>query len=323
MKSPCCNPSPEHQPVFASPASSPPPPTIAPPAGEPSYRGMVRLGGGTFLMGGEGEGVWFADGESPVRETELSAFWIDETTVTNAAFASFVDAVGHATEAERFSWSFVHLSQLSEEQRERHASRRVGNLEWWFGIEGANWRTPLGDGRCFDELGRRDHPVVHVSWNDAAAFAHWAGKRLPTEAEWEFAARGGLLQRRYPWGDELLVGGEHRCNLWQGTFPTLDTGEDGYCGTAPARSFPPNGHGLYHMAGNVWEWAADWFSPVYGRTAPRENPKGPEQGERRAMRGGSYLCHESYCNRYRCSARSSNTPDTSTGHLGFRCAADG
>lgn len=318
MKSPCCNPSPGRRPAPFLPT------TVGQLGGEgkPSYEGMVRLGGGVFLMGGQGEGVWFADGEGPVRETELSAFWIDETTVTNADFAAFVGATSHVTEAERFGWSFVHLSQLTDGQRERHASRRVAGLEWWFGIEGANWRVPFGDGRSVEEFDRGDHPVVHVSWNDAAAYARWAGKRLPTEAEWEFAARGGLPQRRYPWGDELLPGGEHRCNIWQGKFPVSDTGEDGYRGTAPARSFPPNGHGLYHMAGNVWEWTADWFSPTYGRTAPRGNPRGPEHGERRAMRGGSYLCHESYCNRYRCSARSSNTPDTSTGHLGFRCAAD-
>jgi len=283
---------------------------------------MVRLDGGAFLMGAQGEGVWFADGEGPVRETVVSPFWIDATTVTNAAFAAFVEATGYVTEAERFGWSFVHASQLSEEQRLEHAARRVAGLEWWFGIPNADWRHPFGDGHTYVELGREEHPVVHVSWNDAATYAQWAGKRLPTEAEWEFAARGGLVQKRYPWGDDLTPGGEHRCNIWQGKFPELDTGEDGYRGTAPARSFPPNGYGLYNMTGNVWEWVADWFSPNYGRTAPRENPKGPGDGKRRAMRGGSYLCHASYCNRYRCSARSSNTPDTSTGHLGFRCVAD-
>lgn len=283
---------------------------------------MSALGGEVFLMGGQGEGVWFADGEGPVRETVLSAFWIDKTAVTNADFASFVETTGFLSEAEHFGWSFVHLSQLSETQKEAQASRRVAGLEWWYGIKNATWRAPLGDGRSFEELERHDHPVVHVSWNDAAAYAHWAGKRLPTEAEWEFAARGGLSQKFYPWGNELHPGGEHRCNIWQGKFPTLDTGEDGYRGTAPAHSFPANGYGLHNMTGNVWEWTSDWFSPVYGRTAPRQNPTGPEQGERHVMRGGSYLCHESYCNRYRCSARSSNTADTSTGHLGFRCAAD-
>ena len=283
---------------------------------------MVFLGGETFLMGARGEGVWFADGEGPVRATEVSALWIDETTVSCAEFAKFVEATGLVTEAEKFGWSFVHVSQLSEAHRETLVSRRAAGLEWWYGVEGANWRIPLGDGRNFTELGYDTHPVVHVSWNDALAYALWAGKRLPTEAELEFAARGGLSQKRYPWGDVLLPGNEHRCNIWQGIFPTHDSGEDGYCGTAPARSFPPNGFGLHHMVGNVWEWVADWFSPNYGRNAPRKNPPGPEQGESRVMRGGSYLCHDSYCNRYRCSARSSNTPDTSTGHIGFRCAAD-
>lgn len=316
MKSACCNPTPEPR----TPVEQTAPP--AAPGIPLSLEGMVRLGGGAFLMGAKGEGVWFADGEGPVRETVVPPFWIDETTVTNAAFRAFIEATGHVTEAERFGWSFVHASQLPEDLREKHAARRVAGLEWWFGIPGANWRMPLGDGCTIEDLGREDHPVVHVSWNDAAAFARWAGKRLPTEAEWEFAARGGLEQKLYPWGDDLTPGGVHHCNIWQGTFPTLDTGEDGYRGTAPARSFPPNGYGLYNVSGNVWEWTADWFSPTYGRTAPRENPRGPETGQRKAMRGGSYLCHASYCNRYRCSARSSNTPDTSTGHLGFRCVAD-
>jgi len=167
-----------------------------------------------------------------------------------------------------------------------------------------------------------DHPVVHVSWNDALAYCNWAGKRLPTEAEWEFAARGGLEQKKYAWGDELLPNGQHYANIWQGQFPNENQGLDGYKGTAPARSFPPNDYGLYNVCGNIWEWCSDWFSSTYHVHDTRENPKGIPNGTSKVIRGGSYLCHESYCNRYRVAARSSNTPDSSTGHMGFRCAKD-
>ena len=161
-----------------------------------------------------------------------------------------------------------------------------------------------------------DHPVVHVSWNDAKAFCNWAGKRLPTEKEWEFAARGGLEQKKYVWGDELHPNGKHYCNIWQGAFPNTNTMEDGYLGTAPVDSFPPNGYGLHNMAGNVWEWCANWFDQSMNLSS-RVDLKAPK-----AMRGGSYLCHHSYCNRYRVAARSSNTMDSSTGNLGFRCVRD-
>jgi formylglycine-generating enzyme len=167
-----------------------------------------------------------------------------------------------------------------------------------------------------------DHPVVHISWNDANAYCAWAGKRLPTEAEWEYAARGGLVQKRFPWGDDLLMDGQHQCNIWQGEFPKTNTKEDGYEGTAPAKSYSPNGYGLYNMSGNVWEWCSDWFSRSVHTRGGRSNPKGPEIGKEKILRGGSYFCHESYCNRYRVAARSKNTPDSSTGHAGFRCAAD-
>ena len=282
---------------------------------------MQHLEGGAFFMGSEGPESWPADGEGPVREVVLSPFWIDECAVTNQRFADFVRATGFVTEAERFGWSFVHHSQLTNHQRKTNAHYRVSGLEWWYRIDGASWRHPLGTGQDVGQLRRWDHPAVHLSWHDADAFARHGGKRLPTEAEWEHAARGGLAGKLYPWGDELTPGGKHRCNLWQGVFPKEDRGEDGYRSTAPARSFKPNGHGLFNMTGNTWEWVNDYFTPRHA-PARANDPRGPQTGDRRVMRGGSYLCHASYCNRYRCSARTSNTPDSASGHLGFRCAAD-
>lgn len=287
-----------------------------------SREGMVSLLGGSFLMGSEGPEIWPADGEAPVREVQLKPFLIDATTVTNGQFAEFVAATGFVTETERFGWSFVHHSQLSKSRRDTLRDFRVMGLEWWYRVDGAQWRYPLGPELSVDHLQRREHPVTHVSWSDADAYAKWAGKRLPTEAEWEFAARGGMEGKIYPWGNDLNPEGKHRCNIWQGEFPKKDLGDDGYRGTAPARSFKPNGYGLYNCVGNVWEWVSDWFSPTYPSNREVSNPKGPPMGERKVMKGGSYLCHASYCNRYRCSARTANTPDASSGHLGFRCAAD-
>ncbi len=282
---------------------------------------MILLPGGSFLMGTNSREGYAADGEGPVRKVTLNPFWIDATTVSNEQFAAFVTQTQHVTEAERFGWSYVFAGFLPEDFP---ATRAVLQTPWWRQVFGADWRHPEGPSSSIHE--RPDHPVLHVSWNDAVAYARWADKRLPTEAEWEYAARGGLEQQRYPWGDQLTPGGKHRMNVWQGTFPTHNTVEDGYAGTAPVDAFEPNGYGLYNMTGNVWEWCADWFSPTYPAEARAQrlsdNPRGPARGETRVMRGGSYLCHRSYCFRYRTAARSSNTPDSSTGNLGFRCVRD-
>jgi formylglycine-generating enzyme required for sulfatase activity len=279
----------------------------------------VRLPGGTFLMGSEDDDVNEGDGEGPVREVTVAPFAIDAHCVTNERFAAFVAATGHRTDAEQFGWSYVFAKFLPGELR--RVSPRPDVTPWWCGVQGAYWAAPEGPGS--DLSGREDHPVVHVSWADAAAFCRWEGSRLPTEAEWEYAARGGLEQKRYPWGDELTPGGEHRCNIWQGRFPFRNTAEDGYTGTAPVTAYRPNGYGLHNVAGNVWEWCADWWAtdhPTAG--APCINPAGPRKGTNRVMRGGSYLCHDSYCNRYRVAARTGNSPDSSSGNTGFRVAWD-
>jgi formylglycine-generating enzyme required for sulfatase activity len=258
-----------------------------------------------------------ADGEGPAREVIVRPFLIEPVAVTNQRFGEFVDATGYVTEAERFGWSYVFGGFLPAELRRRSA--RPQGTPWWCGVEGAAWRRPEGPGSSTE--GREDHPIVHVSWHDAVAFCEWAGARLPTEAEWEYAARGGLEQRRYPWGDQLRPGGVHRCNIWQGRFPDVNTGDDGFVGTAPVTAYEPNGYGLYNMAGNVWEWCADGWSNGL-RSSLGVDPKGPDSGSGRVIRGGSYLCHASYCNRYRVSARTSNTPDSSSGNVGFRCVRD-
>jgi formylglycine-generating enzyme required for sulfatase activity len=261
-----------------------------------------------------------ADGEGPVREVTLDPFYIDRIPVTNQAFAEFVRKTGYRTEAEDFRWSFVFQGHIAPEDYARVVEDTVLAAPWWCKVWGADWRHPEGPDSNIDTRG--DYPVVHVSWNDAAAFAQWAGKRLPTEAEWEYAARGGLEQKLYPWGDELRPGGRHMCNIWQGEFPNHDTAEDGYSAPAPVNAFPPNGYGLYTITGNVWEWCADWFDAAFHRTATRVNPAGPQAGSAKVMKGGSYLCHASYCNRYRVAARTSNTPDSSTTNIGFRCVKD-
>lgn len=283
--------------------------------------GMVYLSENTFLMGTDYAKGFPRDGEGPIRQVRLDDFWIDACAVTNAQFKEFVEHTGYVTEAERYGWSFVFYLFLSSGSEKRVKGVAEG-APWWRGMEGASWRHPEGPDSNLD--GRMDHPVIHVSHNDAVAFCDWAGKRLPTEAEWEYAARGGLKQRRFPWGNTLTPGGEHRCNIWQGEFPNNNTGGDGYLGTAPVDAFEPNGFGLYNVSGNVWEWCSDFFSTTAHKDdrSVRENPEGPPTGTVRVIRGGSYLCHKSYCNRYRVAARTFNTPDSSTGNIGFRCVAE-
>ncbi len=279
---------------------------------------MIYIPGGEFQMGTNINEAFWDDGEGPIRKVKVNAFYMDPCVVTNAEFKSFVEDSGYKTETEQFGWSFVFYSLLSPETQ-RKVTKIPNGVPWWRVVEGAYWAQPEGPDSNIED--RMDHPVIHVSWNDAVNYCNWAGKRLPTEAEWEFAARGGLEQKRYAWGDELTPNGRDMCNIWQGTFPSCNT-KDGYEGTASAKSFPPNGYGLYNVSGNVWEWCSDWFIRSIHNRGGRDNPNGPESGTTKVMKGGSYLCHESYCNRYRVAARTSNTPDSSTGNLGFRCVAD-
>jgi formylglycine-generating enzyme required for sulfatase activity len=249
-----------------------------------SLAAMNLLPGGEFLMGTDGDYGFPLDGEGPAHAVRLAPFHIDATCVTNEQFNAFVNATGYKTEAERFGWSFVFGGHLSPAELAKSVRLVVQGSEWWCRVDGATWRHPEGPRSNIKQ--RWTHPVVQVSWADARAYAAWAGKRLPTEAEWEYAARGGLVQKRFPWGDELEPGGRHLMNVWQGTFPTRNTEADGHYGVAPARSFRANGHGLYNMTGNVWEWCWDWFDANYYKNSPAENPVGPAIGERRLANGG-------------------------------------
>jgi sulfatase modifying factor 1 len=310
-------------------------------------RRLVSLPGGPFRMGSEDDDVNLGDAEGPIRKVSVDAFAVAPTTVTNAEFAAFVKRSGYVTAAERFGWSFVFAPFVPPDASTRGA---VAGTPWWVAVNGADWRHPEGPGSGVND--RANHPVVHVSHDDALAYCAWSGTRLPTEPEWEYAARGGLDGARYPWGDELHPRGRHLCNIWQGEFPTHNTGDDGHIGTAPVRSFRANGYGLYNMSGNVWEWTADPWEPgadggaaadgsaadvAAGPGADRGGPadgaaasgadggkaaKGVDGDALWAMRGGSYMCHHSYCNRYRVAARTHNTGDSSGGNLGFRVAAD-
>lgn len=277
---------------------------------------FTEIPAGVFQMGNPRGDGYEADGESAVHEVSVAAFSIGATVITNAQFAAFVSDSGYVTEGERFSWSFVFAGHLPDDFEE---TRGVVGTEWWRQVYGATWFSPEGPHSNIET--RSDHPVVHISWSDAEAFCKWSGTRLPTEAEWEYAARGGLPGMAFPWGNDLEPSGEHRMNVFQGDFPAQDSGADGFTGTAPVRSFAPNGFGLYETTGNVWEWCSDYFGQDYYRASESVDPRGPASGTHRVMRGGSFLCHSSYCRRYRVDARSSNTPDTSVGHLGFRVVA--
>lgn len=263
----------------------------------------------------------FADAK-PVHQVEVDSFWIDQTEVTNAQFNRFVQETNYVTYAEEPhdslpAGSFVFSPLTGEEHL---------NNSWWGFFPGADWRHP--EGRKSSIAGKDTHPVVHVSWHDALAYCQWDGKRLPTEAEWEYASRGGLDRKRYPWGDKLLPTSQWQVNIWQGLFPQNNKAEDGFQGTAPVASFPPNGYGLHDMSGNAWEWVADWYRPDY-YISPQQNPQGPTQQDsfdphepgvaKRVQRGGSFLCSDHYCSRYRLGSRGKGEPISAALHVGFRC----
>jgi formylglycine-generating enzyme len=306
-----------------SKAGGPEPPPAAPP------EGMVWIPGGMFWMGGDDGSMGDA---GPVHEVTLDGFWIDRTEVNNRQFAAFVAATGYVTVAERrpdprdfpgvppeklVPGALVFTPPAGEVSLENP-------LAWWSYVPGANWRHPEGPSSSID--GKDDYPVVQVCWDDAGAFAGWARKRVPTEAEWEFAARGGKARTPFVWGDELRPGGKWQANTWQGHFPDHGSPEDGFGRAAPVGSFPPNAFGLFDMAGNVWEWCSDWYRPGYDITQTR-NPPGPSSSfdpdeprvPKRVQRGGSFLCTDQYCGRYRPGARGRGAVDTASSHVGFRC----
>ncbi len=316
-------------------------------SGATDHKGMVLIEGGAFTMGGTGEKAR-AD-EFPRHRVKVDSFWIDKNEVTNAQFRQFVRSTGYLTTAEKpLDWEQIKKTLPPDTPRPSADKLKPGSLvftppksetfnqgSWWRWVPGACWRRPEGPGSSLE--GKDNHPVVQVSFDDALAYARWAGKRLPTEAEWEYAARGGQADSDYPWGSAPLDLG--KANVWQGRFPHKNTAGDGYESTAPVGKFEANGFKLFDMGGNVWEWCSDYYrSTTYlqrqrsqGADHVHKNPRGPESGfdrrhrgqpEVRVVRGGSFLCHESYCESYRNSARMSCPADTGMPHIGFRCAAD-
>jgi formylglycine-generating enzyme len=308
---------------------------------------MVWIPKGTFLMGTNDKKSF--SNERPAHLVQVPGFWMDEHDVTNAEFLKFVEATGYVTTAERkIDWEDLKTELPPGTRKPDDSALAAGTLvftptsgpvplndlaAWWRWMHGANWRHPEGPESSIQ--GRENHPVVQVSWNDAVAYAQWADKRLPTEAEWEFAARGGMESKRYVWGDEFKPGGKHMANTWQGLFPVRDTGEDGFVGTSPVGSFPANGYGLYDMAGNVWQWCSDWYRVDSNIEAASKNvcrdTGGPAESldpddpysPKRVVKGGSFLCNPIYCESYRPSARRGTPPDTGSSHTGFRCVISG
>jgi sulfatase modifying factor 1 len=297
---------------------------------------MVWIPGGEFLMGSDRH----YPEEAPAHRVAVDGFWVDRYPVTNAAFRRFVDATGHVTVAERppdpATYPDAEPERMVAASAVFHKPRQPVALtdpyQWWIYVPGASWRHPRGPQSSL--RGLDDHPVVHVAWEDVDAYARWAGKDIPTEAEWEYAARGGLDGAEFAWGDELTPGGRHRANVWQGEFPTENLCLDGYEYASPIRSFPPNGYSLFDMIGNVWEWTVDWYqeqhpvthacctvaNPVGGNRDASHDPRQPGTPiPRKVMKGGSHLCAPNYCRRYRPAARMPQAVDTSTSHLGFRC----
>jgi formylglycine-generating enzyme required for sulfatase activity len=304
--------------------------------------GMIRIPGGTFRMGSDAH----YPEEAPVHRVAVDGFWMDRCPVTNREFAQFVAATGHVTvgeippDAKDYPGALpemLYAGSLVFVPPRRPVDLRDWS-QWWTFLKGADWRHPCGPDSSIAGLG--DHPVVHVAFADAQAYATWAGKELPTEAEWEFAARGGLDGATYAWGDELAPGGRHRANTWQGNFPHQNLCADGFARTSPVTAFPPNDYGLHDMIGNVWEWTSDWYAPRHSADAPKaccipENPRGgseeasydPRQPAiripRKVVKGGSHLCAPNYCRRYRPAARHAHPVETSTSHIGFRCVVRG